>query len=478
MDQEFKQEILESGLVACNSAKGELDDDGKPRRTGSMWTASAHIITAIIGSGVLSLAWGMAQLGWIVGVGALLSFSCITYYTSGLLADCYRYPNPVTGKRNYTYRETVHSYLGEKMRKACGFVQFIFLSGSAVGYIITASISMMAIRESNCYHKEGHGASCKFSSNWYILGLGITEIFVSQIPNFHKLSWLSVIAATMSFAYASIGLGLAFAQVISGEGGRTTLTGVEVGMDLTTEDKIWRMFRAVGDMAFACAYSPILIEIQDTLRSSPPENKVMKKANAIAVLTSTTFYMMCGCLGYAAFGNNAPGNMLTGFGFYDPFWLIDLANLCIVVHLLGAYQVLSQPVFNTVESWASNRWPKSKFVSSEYPLNIGKKKLNFSANLLRLTWRTMFVVVTALLAMALPFFNDILALLGALAYWPMTVYFPVEMYIAQNKIKRRSIRWLGLELLNLACFLITMVVACSAIQGFNQGLQTYKPFKF
>ncbi len=48
----------------------------------------------------------------------------------------------------------------------------------------------------------------------------------------------------------------------TGEGGRTTLTGVEVGMDLTTEDKIWRMFRAVGDMAFACAYSPILIEIQ------------------------------------------------------------------------------------------------------------------------------------------------------------------------------------------------------------------------
>lgn len=65
----------------------------------------------------------------------------------------------------------------------------------------------------------------------------------------------------------------------------------------------------------------------------------MKKANMIAVLTSTTFYLMCGCFGYAAFGNKAPGNMLTGFGFYEPFWLIDLANVCIVVHLVGAYQV-------------------------------------------------------------------------------------------------------------------------------------------
>lgn len=49
--------------------------------------------------------------------------------------------------------------------------------------------------------------------------------------------------------------------------------------------------------------------------------------------------MMCGCLGYAAFGNSAPGNMLTGFGFYEPFWLVDLANIFIVIHLVGAYQV-------------------------------------------------------------------------------------------------------------------------------------------
>ena len=80
---------------------------------------------------------------------------------------------------------------------------------------------------------------------------------------------------------------------------------------------------------------------QDTLKSSPPENKVMKKANKIAISTMTVFFLMCGCLGYAAFGNEARGNMLTGFGFYEPFWLIDLGNIMIVVHLLGSYQVLS-----------------------------------------------------------------------------------------------------------------------------------------
>ena len=79
--------------------------------------------------------------------------------------------------------------------------------------------------------------------------------------------------------------------------------------------------------------------MQDTLKSYPPENGVMKKASLVGVTMTTMFYVLCGCVGYAAFGNNAPGNFLTSFGFYEPFWLIDFANVCIVIHLVGAYQV-------------------------------------------------------------------------------------------------------------------------------------------
>jgi amino acid permease len=80
--------------------------------SGTVWTASAHIITAVIGSGVLSLAWSTAQLGWIIGPVTLVLFSITTYYTSSLLADCYRTGDPVSGKRNYTYMDAVASYLG------------------------------------------------------------------------------------------------------------------------------------------------------------------------------------------------------------------------------------------------------------------------------------------------------------------------------------------------------------------------------
>ena len=49
------------------------------------------------------------------------------------------------------------------------------------------------------------------------------------------------------------------------EGGahaRTSLTGVTVGVDVSAEQKVWRTFQALGDIAFAYAYSTVLIEIQ------------------------------------------------------------------------------------------------------------------------------------------------------------------------------------------------------------------------
>jgi len=81
-------------------------------KTGTLWTASAHIITAVIGSGVLSLAWAIAQLGWVAGPAVMIVFSGVTSYTSILLSACYRTGDQVTGKRNYTYTQAVSSYLG------------------------------------------------------------------------------------------------------------------------------------------------------------------------------------------------------------------------------------------------------------------------------------------------------------------------------------------------------------------------------
>eukprot|EP00249_Psilotum_nudum_P003868 c17368_g1_i2 orf=497-1579(+) len=327
----------EEGVPSPGSFLGSdsRDDDGRIRRTGTVWTATAHIITAVIGSGVLSLAWSIAQLGWIVGPVILISFSFVTYYTSWLLSDCYRSPNPVTGKRNYTYMDAVKANLGGMKIFFCGLTQYMNLLGATIGYTITSSISMVAIRRSNCFHQKGHNVPCHISNNPYMISFGVIQIFLSQIPNFDRLWWLSIVAAIMSFSYSTIGIGLGIGKIFGGN-----LHGMVEGVNnITQAKKVWQAFQALGNIAFAYSYSMILIEIQDTIRSPPPENKTMKKSTLIGIFTTTMFYMASGCIGYAAFGNNAPGNLLTGFGYYNPYWLIDFANLCIVIHLIGAYQV-------------------------------------------------------------------------------------------------------------------------------------------
>ncbi|KAK8305606.1 hypothetical protein V6Z11_D03G073200 [Gossypium hirsutum] len=444
-----------------------LDDDGRPKRTGSAWTASAHIITAVIGAGVLSLARATAQLGWIAGPVVMFMFSFITYYTSTLLAACYRSGDPVNGKRNYTYMDAVRSNLGGFEVKICGWVQYLNLFGVAIAYTIASSISMM----SNCFHASGGKDPCHMNSNPYMIAFGIVEIFCSQIPDFNQLWWLSIVAAV------TIGLGIGIAKP----------NRISVGT-VTQTQKIWS-FQALGDIAFAYSYSLkfrftlifFFIQIhcnsnnllkskafktiwcfvlQDTLKAPPSESKTMKKATLLSVGVTTFFYMLCGC---------------TGFGFYNPFWLLDIANAAIVIHLVGAYQVYCQPLFAFVQKTASEKFPDSKFTTKDIKISIpGFRPYNL--NLFRLVWRTCFVMITTLISMLLPFFNDIVRLLGALGFWPLTVYFPVEMYISQKKMPKWSTTWLCLQVLSIACLVITIATAAGSIAGIVLDLKSYTSF--
>ncbi|KAK9945873.1 hypothetical protein M0R45_011367 [Rubus argutus] len=451
-----------------------FDDDGRPKRTGNVMTASAHIITAVIGSGVLSLAWAIAQLGWIAGPAVMIMFSLVTYYTSSLLIACYR--DPVTGKRSSTYSAAVRSHLDGLKFKVLEIVQYLNLFGIAIGYTITACISMVAIKRNGCLHKSGGQKACQINSNPYMIAFGISEIILSQIPNFDKLWWLSTVAAVMSFTYSGIGLCLGIAKVAENGIIKGTITGVSIGSSVTPAEKIWRTFQALGDIAFAYSFAIVLIEIEDTVKSPPSETKTMMAATKISLTVTSLFYILCGCFGYAAFGDLAPGNLLTSKGFYNPYWLIDIANAAIVFHLVGAYQVFSQPIYAFVEKKAAKNFPDSKFITKDIKIPIPCFK-PYNLNLFRLVWRTLFVIVTTVMSMIFPFFNGVVGLLGAVGYWPMTIYFPVEMYIAQKKIPKWSTRWLCLQILSLSVLVIALLAAVGSIAGVVHDLKIYKPFK-
>lgn len=69
-------------------------NDKKFLQAGTIWSALVHIITAVIGSGVLSLAWSMSQLWWVAGPFTMLAFASVTVISVTLLCNCYNSLDP------------------------------------------------------------------------------------------------------------------------------------------------------------------------------------------------------------------------------------------------------------------------------------------------------------------------------------------------------------------------------------------------
>ncbi|KAJ1702665.1 hypothetical protein LUZ63_002444 [Rhynchospora breviuscula] len=459
---------IETGEVLLNHE----EETEEHERKGTVWTATAHIFTAVFGSGVLALAWSVAQLGWIAGPLALIAFSCVTFYTSAMLADTYRAPDPVTGMRNPTYMEAVRAYLSPRKVNICGIVQYMNLWGTLVGYTITAAISMKAINY--MFYQDGYELKGN-SSGTFMLQFGIAQLILSQLPSLENITWLSVMSAVMSFVYSFIGLGLSIANWIAN--GHIEGHAVEI-TTLSPSEKTWNSLQALGNIAFAYTFAEVLIEIQDTLRPSPPENITMKKASLYGIGGTTIFYLTMGCAGYAAFGSNAPGNILTGFGSYGPSWLVGIANICLILHLLGAYQIYAQPIFAAVERRVAAQWSEANIISRVYTIYVPvfrQRPISFSLS--RLVIRSIIILASTLVAMMVPFFNAVLGLLGAISFWPMTVYFPISMHIAQKKISSGTPKWIFLQILSILCLVTSLAVTVSSVVDIATSLNLPVPLK-
>ncbi|GFQ02549.1 probable amino acid permease 7 [Phtheirospermum japonicum] len=456
--------LLQLGLPSPPDDDGlaESDDYLVNSRTGNTWTAAAHIITGVIGSGVLSLAWSVAQLGWMWGPLLMLFFAAVTLASTFLLCSCYRSPDPDYGHiRNTSYLAAVQHNLGNKNAWICGLLIQMNLYGTGIAYTITTAICMRAIQKSNCYQKHGQDAPCESGNTLHMLLFGVVQVLMSQIPDFHSMEWLSIVAAIMSFTYSSIGLGLGVAKVIGNKVVEGSIEGVSAS---TAIQKMWRVSQAVGDIAFAYPYSMIVLEIQDTLKSPPSERQTMKKASVISICITTFFYLSCGGFGYAAFGDQTPGDLLTGFGTYGPHWLIDFANACVVLHLIGGYQVYSQPLFAMVDKWLADKFPRSSFVNRNYNLKLPLLP-SLSLNLERMCFRTAYVASTTAVAMIFPYFNQVLGLLGTINFWPLSIYFPVEMWLRQRDLRPWTTSWIVFKSFSIFCFVINMFIFAGSVQG-------------
>ncbi|XP_058724208.1 amino acid permease 3-like isoform X2 [Vicia villosa] len=141
----------------------------------------------------------------------------------------------------------------------------------------------------NCLHRSGGNDPCHIKGIIYMISFGILEIFLSQIPELDRQWWFFGFAAVMSFTYSIIGLGLGVSKLIENNG---DIQGSLSGIDVIPSQKFWTVFAAIGNIAFGYSYFIILVEIQEKIKSPPPQSKSVKNAMLITVAVTTMFYLV------------------------------------------------------------------------------------------------------------------------------------------------------------------------------------------
>ena len=95
---------------------------------------------------------------------------------------------------------------------------------------------------------------------------GGIQAILSQFPNLEKVAFLSATAAITSVGYCLIALGLTTAKLAMNHKVRGSL---KLGMgseEISSMTKVWNVFQALGNIAFAYTYSMVLLEIQVTVK--------------------------------------------------------------------------------------------------------------------------------------------------------------------------------------------------------------------
>nr|XP_018678279.1 PREDICTED: probable GABA transporter 2 isoform X3 [Musa acuminata subsp. malaccensis] len=199
--------------------------------------------------------------------------------------------------------------------------------------------------------------------------------------------------------------------------------------------RVQRTFNAFTSISILASLygNGILPEIQATM-APPATGKMVKGLMLCYSVIIVTFYSAA-VSGYWAFGNKVNSNVLDSLlpdsgPSLAPTWLLGLAVVFVLLQLLAIGLVYSQVAYEIIEKNSADI-KKSKF---------SKRNL-----VPRLILRTLYMAFCGFMAAMLPFFGDIVAVVGAIGFIPLDFVLPMLLYnISIGPSKRSAIHWINI----------------------------------
>lgn len=436
----------DSKTVDARTAEEKAIDEWLPissSRNAKWWYSAFHNVTAMVGAGVLSLPYAMSKLGWGPGVTVMVVSWIITLYTLWQMVEMHEM---VPGKRFDRYHELGQHAFGEKLGLWIVVPQQLVVEvGVDVVYMVTGGKSLKKFHDLVC------SKPCKdIKLTYFIMIFASVHFVLSHLPNFNSISGVSLAAAVMSLSYSTIAWAASVKKGVQPD--------VEYGYKATTTaGTVFSFFSALGDVAFAYAGHNVVLEIQATIPSKPekPSKVPMWRGVVVAYIIVALCYFPVAFIGYWIFGNKVEDIILVSLN--KPTWLIAMANMFVVVHVIGSYQIYAMPVFDMIET-------------------VLVKKLRFKpSRMLRFVSRNIYVAFTMFVGITFPFFSGLLGFFGGFAFAPTTYFLPCIMWLAIYKPRRYSLSWIA----NWICIILGVVLMVIApIGGLRQIILEAKTYKF
>ncbi|KAL2928682.1 Lysine histidine transporter 1 [Bienertia sinuspersici] len=317
----------------------------------------------------------------------------------------------VPGKRFDRYHELGQHAFGDKLGLWLIVPQQVMVqAGCDIVYMVTGGSSLMKFYSIIC-------PDCKpIKLSYFIMMFASIQFILSILPNLTSITGVSFAAAVMSLS-------------------------------------------GLGTVAFAFSGLNIVLEIQASIPSTPdkPSKTPMWKGSLLAYIIIALCYFPVPFVGYYAFGENVDDNVL--LSLEKPIWLIAAANIFVVIHVIGSYQVYAMPIFDMLESFL-----------------VLRLKRRPSRMLRILTRIRLRAAITMFIGIAFPFFGSLLSVLGGIAFAPTSFYLPCIIWLIIRKPKKYSISWFCNWLFIIFGMSLTILAPIGAVREIVVQANTFKFF--
>ncbi|CAM6049777.1 unnamed protein product [Sphagnum compactum] len=389
--------------MEAGEEKEEEPTSEKLNSRGTWRHAGFHLATTIATPAAFApLPSAIAALGWPAGAQCCLNELSNLKHGSKLARASYPWRFFFSLQRRY-YMNCDQFYRRTGYWSVTVFQQIAAI-GNNITIQIVAGLSMKAI-----FVTYNTSDPSKVTLQEFIIIFGAAQLVLSQLPDIHSLRWFNALCTFCTVAFTIVVMGLLI------HAGQNKDGPTDYGVHGTPSNKVFGIFLALGTIAFSFG-DAMLPEIQATIRE--PAKKNMYKGICLAYSVITTAYWLVAFLGYWAFGFAVQAYVVNSFS--GPNWAITMANVFAVIQVVGCFQIYCRPTYQYFEFQL---------------LNPKQHRWSLYNSLARLLVTSIYTALVTLIAAAMPFFGDFVALCGAIGFTPLDFIFPILAFLRVKRPK-------------------------------------------